>query len=322
MPVFNHCNNVKKKSTKPNPKPPTKNHFVSIATCSFIGHPKKILDPFSLFLPSRYLYTVKRFLLILLFCSLSSSSYLSFSYYVRCSNFSISLWPFAVLFPLFVCFSCTGEHRVGASSVDMSDQCWAQWKCHVPASVRNTLPNTAQDAVYLLCHRSTIVDWRQRIRAPYGIYSIFMPVSTQWFQRNYASLILETCTSELQPLSPTICFIKFRFPMQIVTTLQTCVKLLEKEHSKWEYILELLMDGYISAQETTKQFNRCLCMLTFIAELAFNLLQHQYQRGRLISQLFLIFLNYGRVTWQTDKYLILLLNRSVRSDLFCRRKHQ
>lgn len=110
--------------------------------------------------------------------------------------------------------------------------------------------------------------------------------------------------------------------MQIVTTLQTCAKLLEKEHSKWEYILELLVDGYISAQETIKQFNQCLCMLTVIAELAFNLLQHQYQRGRLTSQLFLIFPNCSRVTRQTDKYLILLLNRSVRSDLFCRRKHQ
>jgi len=39
----------------------------------------------------------------------------------------------------------------------------------------------------------------------------------------------------------------------MVTTLQTCARLLEEKHSRWEYILAFLVDGYTSAQEPIKQ---------------------------------------------------------------------
>lgn len=91
VPVFNHCNRKKQKNKQPTKKPTNqqpKNPLCSLPLILSLGTSEKILAP-SLFLPSRYLYTVMRLPLILLFCRLSSPTCLSLSSYVRCLNFSI-----------------------------------------------------------------------------------------------------------------------------------------------------------------------------------------------------------------------------------------
>lgn len=48
-------------------------------------------------------------------------------------------------FPICSCLSYT------------SQQCWAEWKDHIPWSVCSTLPNSAKDAADLLCHKNTLL---------------------------------------------------------------------------------------------------------------------------------------------------------------------
>lgn len=57
--------------------------------------------------------------------------------------------------------------------------------------------------------------------------------------------------------------------MQMVPTLKTLARLLEKEHSRLEYILTSLVDCYMGVQETINQDSTkwCSCMLTSITEL-------------------------------------------------------
>lgn len=63
----------------------------------------------------------------------------------------LCLWPFAEPVPVNPYLSCTEEFRTGHSTPDLSHQCWAERKYHLPQPASNIPPNAAQNAVGFLC---------------------------------------------------------------------------------------------------------------------------------------------------------------------------
>lgn len=70
----------------------------------------------------------------------------------------ILLWLFAGHSTVCPCPACTGETKTRHSPPDVSHQCWAEGKDHVPCPVGNTFPNATRDAGGLLCSKGTLTD--------------------------------------------------------------------------------------------------------------------------------------------------------------------
>ena len=116
-----------------------------------LGTTEKSLSPSSSFLLARYLYTLMRFLLSLLFSRLNSPcSPRDFSYDKCCS-------PLIIFMALHWTLSCTRKPRTGCGAQMWPHQFWEEKKDHLTWPAGNAPPNAAQDDAGLLCCKGTLL---------------------------------------------------------------------------------------------------------------------------------------------------------------------
>lgn len=107
--------------------------------------------------PIRYLYTLIRYSLTLLFSRVNNSTSFSFFLYDRCFRpliISVALyWACSAMFMSLVLGSPVLDTAFQAGS----HQCWAEWKDHLPQPASNALPPRVLEAICLLHHKGTLL---------------------------------------------------------------------------------------------------------------------------------------------------------------------
>ena len=83
--------------------------------------------------------------------------------------------------PVYPYLSYSGEPRTGPSTPDVSPQCWAEGKYHLPQPAGNAPPNAAQEAVSLCCCKGAWLACGQLVHHDHQVLhkAAFKPVKPQ-----------------------------------------------------------------------------------------------------------------------------------------------